>query len=132
MSTKKLAYCGDCCNYCPRHNATLSGNKQEIKDVAILWKKIGWPYNLENPEKMKCQGCQDIEKCEYGIKECCIERNIENCGKCVDYPCSIVEKAFKITEGYAKNFKSILSKEEYDVFHKAYFLKKENLDKERI
>ncbi|MFX1313263.1 MAG: DUF3795 domain-containing protein [Promethearchaeota archaeon] len=126
MSKKKLAYCGDCCTYCPRYIATLSGNRKKLKDVAFLMKKVGWPYNLEEPEKNKCKGCQDIENCEYGIKECCIERNIENCAKCIDYPCPKLENAFEITEGYVETFKPILSKEEYELFQKAYFLKKEN------
>ncbi|MFX1258907.1 MAG: DUF3795 domain-containing protein [Promethearchaeota archaeon] len=132
MSTKKLAYCGDCCTYCPRFIATLSGSRKKLKDVAFLMKKVGWHYNLDEPEKNKCEGCQDIENCEYGIKECCMERKIENCGKCIDYPCSKVENAFKITEGYVEKFRTILLKEEYELFRKAYFLKKENLEKERV
>jgi len=132
MSTKKIAYCGDCCAFCPRYIATLSGSGEKIKDVAFLMKKVGWRYNLDDPEKMKCEGCQDVEKCEYGVKECCIERNIENCGKCIDYSCSKIEKAFEITEINAEKFKKILSKEEYDLFRKAFFLKKENLEIERV
>ena len=132
MSIKKLAYCGDCCTFCPRFIATLSGSREKLKDVAYLMKKVGWHYSLDDLEENKCEGCQDVENCEYGIKECCIERNIKNCGKCIDYPCSKIEKAFRITAGYVDQFKNILSKEEYEIFRKAYFLKKENLEKERV
>ena len=132
MSTKKIAYCGDCCTYCLRFIATLSGNREKLKDVAFLMKKVGWRYNLDDPEKMKCEGCQDVEKCEYGVKECCIERNIENCGKCIEYPCSKIEKAFEITEINVEKFKTFLSKEEYDLFRIAFFQKKKNLEKERV
>ena len=128
MPTKKIAYCGDCCNYCPKYIATLSGSKEKLKEAAILMKKVGWRYNLDDLEKTKCEGCQDVEICEYGVKKCCIERNIENCGKCTDYPCSKIEKAFEITKINAEKFKKILSKEEYEMFHKAFFLKKENLE----
>ena len=131
MSTKKIAYCGDCCTNCPKYTTNLIGNKKELKKVGHLMKKVGWRYNLDDPEKMKCEGCQDVEKCEYGVKECCIERKIENCGKCIDYPCSKIENAFEITEINVEKFKLILSKEEYEVFRKAFFLKKENLERER-
>ena len=130
MSTKKIAYCGDCCTYCPKYITNLSGSRKEIKDVGYLMKRVGWRYNLDEPEKMKCRGCQDVEKCEYGVKECCIERKIENCGKCIDYPCSKIENAFEITEINVEKFKKILSKVEYEIFRKAFFLKKEYLEKE--
>jgi len=123
----KLAFCGDVCNYCPRYIATLSGNEEELTRAAEIMKKVGWPYNLEDPKKMKCRGCQDVKSCEYKVKECCIERKIKNCGMCVSYPCVKIENAFEKTKINANNFKKILSPEEYKVFSKAYFSKKNNL-----
>jgi hypothetical protein len=131
MATKKIAYCGDNCSHCPKYSANFIGSKKKLKDVALLMKKVGWRYNLDYPEKMKCEGCQDVEECEYGVKECCIEKNIENCGKCVDYPCPKIENAFEITEINIEKFKKILSKEEYELFQIAFFQKRENLEKER-
>ena len=131
MIIKKIAYCGDNCAYCPKYSSNLIGNRKKLKSVALLMKKVGWRYNLADPEKMKCRGCQEVEKCEYGVKECCIERKVPNCGKCINYPCPIIEKAFEITEINIEKFKKILSKEEYDLFQIAYFQKKENLEKER-
>jgi hypothetical protein len=132
VSIKKIAYCGDCCTYCPKYFANLSDNKKKQKHVGVLMKRVGWRYNLDEPEKMKCRGCQDVEECEYNVKECCIERNIENCGKCIDYPCSKIENAFEITDINIEKFKKILSKGEYELFRKAFFLKKEYLEKERV
>lgn len=132
MVVKKIAYCGDNCSYCPKYIATLSGSIEKLNQAGLLMKKVGWRYNLVEPEKMKCEGCQDVEECEYGVKECCIERKIENCGMCIDYPCSKIEKAFEITELNIEKFKKILSNEEYELFRKAFFLKKENLEKERV
>ena len=111
----KLASCGDVCNLCPRYVATLSGNKEELKKVAILLKKVGWRDEIKPPEEMICHGCQDIEQCEYDVKECCMEKKIENCGRCTIYPCSKIENAFEITEVNAEKFKKILSKEEYEI-----------------
>lgn len=124
----KLAYCGDVCNFCPRYIATLNGNEEELRKAAELMKKVGWPYNLEEPEKMKCLGCQDVKSCEYEVKECCLERNLKNCGMCISYPCVKIEKAFEKTQRNAESFKNILSNEEYGIFRRAFFLKKYNLD----
>ena len=132
MPTNKIAYCGDNCTFCPKYSANLIGSRKEIKQVAILMKKVGWRYNLDYPEKMRCEGCQDIEVCEYGVKECCIEKNIQNCGKCIDYPCPKIKKAFEITAINVEKFKNILSSEDYEIFRKAYFLKQDNLEKEQV
>ena len=127
----KLAYCGDVCNLCPRYIATLSGKEEELNKVAILLKKVGWRDEIKPPEEMICHGCQDIEVCEYDVKDCCIEKKIENCGKCPKYPCPEIKRAFEITETNTKKFRKILSKEEYETFYNAYFLKKEHLDREQ-
>lgn len=126
-----LAYCGNCCDLCPRYKATESGNIEDLKKVAILMKKVGWFFNLNNPEKMKCTGCQDINPCEYSIKECCIDRGIKNCSECNNYPCEKIRIAFKKTKKNAQKFKTLLSKEKYEIFNKAFFMKKENLEQLR-
>ena len=124
----KLAYCGDCCNDCPRYIATLSGSKEKLRETALLMKKVGWTRDIDHPEKSKCHGCEDVELCEYRVKECCIEQDINNCGECSDYPCVKIQKAFEITQDNSEKFKMILSEEEYKMFNKAFFLKKKNLD----
>ena len=131
MFTIKLGCCGDDCSVCPRYVATLSGSKDELKEAVKLSKKVGWNLEKTDPEEFVCHGCQDIESCEYKVKECCIEKNIENCGQCVNYPCPIIENAFEITRGYVEKFKNLLSEAEYKTFQKAFFSKKENLDKVR-
>ncbi|MFX1258194.1 MAG: DUF3795 domain-containing protein [Promethearchaeota archaeon] len=128
----KIACCGDNCSFCPRYSATLSNNDELLKEIAVLWKKIGWRDKIDPPEKLLCFGCETFnEECEYNVRGCCIEKKIENCGKCDNYPCNIIEKAFEITQINAKKFRDILSKEEYKIFKKAFFLKKENLDRVR-
>ena len=58
-----------------------------------------------------------------------ITKNNENCGKCEDYPCDKIENAFETTRKNAQEYLHILSKEDYEIFEKAFFSKKENLDK---
>ena len=128
----KLACCGDNCNFCPRYTATLSNDVEKLKEIAILWKNVGWRKNVDAPEELRCLGCEFFtEPCAYNVKECCKEKNIENCGKCIEYPCLKIKKAFERIQINAEKFKGILSKEMYEIFHKAFFLKQENLDKIR-
>ena len=126
----KIACCGDDCSFCPRYFTNLSNDKEKLKEIALLWKKIGWRNDINPLESLICHGCQTfIDQCEYNIRECCLEKKIQNCGKCDFYPCDKVENAFKITKLNTVKFKTILSNKQYDIFTKAYFLKKENLDK---
>lgn len=124
----KLAYCGDRCEFCPRYLATLSNDKDELKRVAILMKQAGWPHDFTNLDNNKCTGCEDINNCEYGLKECCTEMEVQNCGECPQYPCEKVKRAFEITDENAITFKNKFTKKEYETFNKAFFMKKKYLD----
>jgi hypothetical protein len=126
----ELAYCGDDCNLCPRYIATQSNNIEKLKEVAVLWKKAGWRENIVLPEEMVCYGCNTERKCIYDyIKKCALEKGIDNCGFCPNYPCEKIENVFFQTETYAKLCKENCSKKEYELLHKAFFLKKQNMDK---
>ncbi len=127
-----LACCGDRCDLCPRYIATLSNSKEKLKEVVILWKRIGWLDKIADVEEIICHGCATFESCEYNVRECCLEQKIENCGKCHSYvECNKIKNALEITQRNAEKFKDIVTKEEYEILHKAFFLKKENLDKVR-
>ncbi|MFX1364170.1 MAG: DUF3795 domain-containing protein [Promethearchaeota archaeon] len=124
-----LACCGDDCSYCPRYHLNLKNTKKDLTKIATLFMKVGWRENIEPVETIRCMGCDQFNGiCEYNIRECCLEKRIKNCGICEDYPCYRVKKAFKITKENTEKFKTILSKEDYDIFNKAFFQKKENLE----
>ena len=132
MVKVKIACCGDDCSYCPRFHLNLKNNKKDLTEIATLFMKVGWRDSIEPLETIRCMGCDLFDgTCEYNIRECCLEKNLENCGSCKDYSCNKVEKAFEITKENVEKFRSILSKEEYQKFNKAFFQKKENLDSVR-
>lgn len=54
---------------------------------------------------------------------------LKNKGIWKDYPCSRVEKALEIRKENVEKFRSILTKEEFYKFDKAFLLEKENLNK---
>ena len=127
--TRKLACGGDDCGFCPRYTATFNKNEDNLRDIAILWKPIGWRKHLDPPDTLVCSGCETFtEPCEHNVRACCIEKKIENCGQCTRYPCDTIEKAFELTRTNAETYKHTLSTEEYALFVKAFFSKKHNLD----
>ena len=125
----KLAYCGDDCNYCPRYLATISYDEERLKEVAAMWQIIGWRDTTESPEKLTCYGCASAKICGLGIKECVIKKGIDNCGKCPDYPCERLQKIFEDSQEEAIICKENFSEEDSELFGKAFFSKKERLDK---
>ena len=125
----KLSFCGDDCNYCPRYLATQSGNEEHLKEVAAFWQMIGWRDNEESLEKISCHGCSTVKTCGLGIKDCVIEKGVDNCGKCSEYPCRKLLKIFKNNEKEAVICKDRLSVTDYKLFQRAFFSKKERLDR---
>ena len=46
-------------------------------------------------EKMNCKGCVNIDNPFWGecpVKKCCEEKQLENCGMCIDFPCDLLKK----------------------------------------
>jgi hypothetical protein len=129
MEILKIGYCGDDCNYCPRYLATQSGNEERLKEVAAMWRMIGWRDSLEPAEKLTCHGCASMKTCGLGIKECAIEKGVENCGQCSEYPCRKLLRIFKNNAREAIFCKDRLSTEDYQLFQRAFFSKKERLDR---
>ena len=121
---KKLAYCGDRCDLCPRFRATQSDSPEDWKQARDIIAKVGWASPSCRPGGMGCGGCEDILNCEYGVKECCIERAIPNCGHCPEYPCARIEKVFRTTESREKQFQKFLTPEEYALLEKAFMEKR--------
>lgn len=125
----KLACCGDNCNLCPRYIGTINNNIDALKEAAEIWYKIGWRDRVLSTEEMKCLGCSSVKGCKYSIKECCKDRQIDNCGYCIEIPCSKLKEIFEKNKRNEKISKSLLTKEEYDMLNAAFFMKKEYLNK---
>lgn len=118
MEIIKIGFCGDDCNCCPRYLATQNGNEERLKEVATIWQMIGWRDSVSSPEDMLCQNCTSVKICGLGIKECVIEKGVDNCGKCPDYPCERLPKIFKDNQKEALICKESLLEEDCDLFKK--------------
>jgi hypothetical protein len=124
-----IGYCGDDCDLCPRYIATKSGDRGKLMEAAVLWKKVGLKDKIVPPEGMICHGCSTLEMCHYNeIRECAKRKDINNCGKCGEYPCDKIKAVFDKTSAYAQRCKDACEAGDYERLNEAFFLKKKRLD----
>lgn len=124
-----IGFCGDNCLSCPRYLATLSNDNNKLKEVAVMWKRVGWRDKVISIDEIKCRGCKTVKWCRYNdIRECAINKKLSNCGECIDYPCKILISVFDKTESYANDCKLNFNEEDYILLNKAFFTKRKNLD----
>lgn len=126
---RKLAFCGNDCDECPRYLATKSNNEKVLQETALLWHRLGYRDRVVSPQEITCQGCTPSNWCRHEITKCVVKKQVDNCGECEFYPCPTILETFERTEAFAKESKKICSQEDYARLRKAFFLKKENLDK---
>ena len=99
-----ISYCGIICTGCPLFIATQKDDNDERKKVV---EELAKEYKMNNikPEDINCDGClsksgrifKHCAICE--IRNCGIEKEIENCAYCEDYACD------KLSQFHEKNQK---------------------------
>ncbi len=125
----ELPFCGNDCNECPRYIATHSGDRKQLRQVAVLWWRVGYRDKIVSPEEMACHGCRSATWCRYEIRECASEKDVGNCGECRDYPCNKILTAIEKTAGFARKIKKECPKTDFERLQKAFFSKRQNLDR---
>jgi hypothetical protein len=125
-----IGICGDNCEYCPRYRATQNGTVSDLEKVKELWVRLGLRDHDFPVIDMACHGCKSENKCAYlELCTCVNTKGLKNCGLCDDYPCKLINKAFDKSERLKILTSKVCSQEEMDVFHKAFFSKKEYFDR---
>jgi hypothetical protein len=125
-----MGICGDYCNHCPRYLATLSGRVEELERVKELWVRLGLREQTYPARNLVCHGCLPENDCAYSeLRACVYEKGIDSCGLCETYPCQIVCAAFEKSERLYAEVASICAPEEIELFRKAFFSKRENIEK---
>ncbi|MDD3678541.1 MAG: DUF3795 domain-containing protein [Dehalococcoidales bacterium] len=66
-----------------------------MKQAAILWNNLGFSNYIEPLGVMACYGCSPAPCCKYGIRECAMEAQMDNYGRCNKYPCYKIDDIFK-------------------------------------
>jgi len=125
----KIGVCGDNCSYCPRYNATQSGDIEEFEKVKKLWVRLSWRDESFPARELVCHGCSLEVKCAYPeLRDCAYEKKISNCGLCDSYPCELVNAAYERTKNLESNARGVCTLKEMDILNKAFFHKKRTLD----
>ena len=102
---EKITLCGDNCIACPRYNAH---SKEELRQVAELWYRVGWRDH---------------------IVECTKEHNVDKCNQCAEFPCEKISSMLERSKEYQKRCNEVCTDAEYEMLEKAFFDKENNLKK---
>jgi hypothetical protein len=111
---ENLAYCGLICEKCAIYLATREEDKDKQYEMRVdIAQGIKKHYGQETkPEDVNdCDGCKAktgkifCTGCE--IRICAVEKGIENCAYCEDYPCEILEKLFTTDIGAREQLDAI-------------------------
>jgi hypothetical protein len=119
-----IARCGFRCDLCGAlvRNSPTSADRL---DAAAGWAKY---FHLKvKPDSMRCNGClaRDCSGYEFpekncAIRRCVLERGIDNCAACAEYPCTKLEKRMRGVEKVIKRFRNEVPKREFDRFIAPY------------
>ena len=88
-----LAYCGFNCETCPVYMATIQKDKALQETLA---KEYSTKNSLFVAADMICKGCKakvvSEKMCGFcEMRRCGIEKKVDNCGMCAEYPCTKIE-----------------------------------------
>lgn len=98
-----MAYCGLVCHTCAIRLATCQEDPTKQREMrAEIARQIEEHYGQEfKPENVgECDGCKaDTGRLFAGcrtcqIRKCAMDKGIESCAYCSDYPCEALEKLF--------------------------------------
>jgi hypothetical protein len=105
----EMAYCGLICEKCAIYLATREKDKDKQYKMRVdIAQEIKKHYGEESkPEDVgDCDGCKAetgrIFSTSCEIKICAVQKGIENCAYCDDYPCERLEKLFTTELGAKK------------------------------
>lgn len=106
---KIIVYCGLDCAKCPAYIATQEEDEEEIKRIAKEWSGESMSFKLED---IYCDGCnmegRIFSWCnECDIRNCCMEKQYENCAYCEEYICDNLKKCFERSPSAKQNLEEI-------------------------
>ncbi len=99
MSDEKIvAFCGIVCTECPAFLARKNDDDELRRKTAERWSSPEFPIKAES---IDCYGCFATDKkmmefCrQCRIRNCGVEKGVENCAYCDEYPCLKLEELWK-------------------------------------
>lgn len=112
MVGKLIGKCGYRCDLC----AARSKDPQIRKKLVDGWRKyLGHTnYTVENVQCEGCQGKGKLADKKCPIRPCAINKEVENCAFCDEYPCEVLKDFAARREDFLKRFPDI-SEEDYNL-----------------
>lgn len=114
-----ISLCGFNCGICPAYKPNLKSDEDRVK-VDEGWKKFhrtrGWTY-----KEPYCEGCFNTPEnaplwSNCPIRKCVLTNNVENCGYCLDYPCSRINNMIHATQLIAKRTRENGTQDDFQKF----------------
>ncbi len=96
---KMIAFCGLNCRECPAFIATQKDDDEARKKISKEW--ANEEFGIE-PADVDCDGClvtdgKLMSFCDVcDVRICALDKEVENCGHCTEYPCGKLDKIFKM------------------------------------
>ena len=100
---KMIAYCGLICTDCSSYIATQKNDLEAKEAEVVKWREMFNKASSDieiDTDFVTCDGCLAFEVKLSGhcsvcdVRNCGIEKKVENCGYCKEYPCPKIEKLF--------------------------------------
>ncbi len=115
MENSILGFCGLDCNKCPIFLATIKNDIDLKKKIANEWPQLNKMYLDKGltAENMVCYGCKSHNTLFLGcqncqIRNCCLEKNYDNCAICDDFnTCEMIKTFFTQYKAAEENLKNI-------------------------
>jgi hypothetical protein len=115
---ENLAYCGLICQTCQIYLATREPDKEKQYKMRVdIAQEIKKYYGMETkPEDVHdCDGCKTeggrlFSNNDCPMRICAIEKGIESCAHCDDYPCEELDNLFTTDPGARERLDKIRSK----------------------
>ena len=89
-----ISICGLDCDACPAYIVHQTGDRALQEKTAKEWSAA---YGAAiTPEMVDCVSCRVVEGVHIGhcfeceVRKCGMEKQVENCALCADYPCTII------------------------------------------
>lgn len=123
-----VARCGFRCDTCMAYEGNNHSDEDQVK-VAAAWSKY-FGLNMA-PEKLRCEGCwgescpeKSLPDPSCPIRACVIEKGMNTCADCFDFPCETLDSRMKEVEEVIKRFKGEITHAEFDSYIAPYDARK--------
>ena len=128
MDEKILSRCGYRCDLCLAYQENIEEDDRRGL-LSDGWHKF-FGFRIP-PSDICCEGCVSSDSTEAGlidkacpVRQCVIEKEIEDCSECEDYICEKLESRLVSYEELADKYEFEISKDEREMYIRPYENKK--------